>query len=1127
MEDGYMEQQDVSLNEVSRSDAPEAEAGKDFAEYTGYEEGYEEEDGGNNFRGNRGRGSFSRGRGPPPGWMNGPPPPMRFRGRGYGPTGPPMRGRGFFRGRGGPRFGPNGPNFDNNWGPMGPPPPNMMCPPPFGPPPGMMPPGGPMGPPPNMMNQPPYGGPPGMPPPGMNPEVWVETKTDEGKSYYYHARSRETTWTRPVEGPNCKVITHGEMEILVASGQIPQISAQGVGMNGPMGQAPLVMPNGMMLPGAQHQYMGPPPWGKDDKDKASESVVSSMTDNDEMPPGEAVPGQQQTNGYNAYQQGESYGPPGWPAWGWPPAVNNPSNPEAAPGAWPSSGAAPQCEPAEQPRAPPTVPMPKKETVISPKLLELAAEWTSHKAPDGRPYYYNASKQESVWEKPAVLKELDDIKSLIAAEKGEKYPNIEIDPSKIVVIDVEEDEEPQSNTDAEKEAAAAEKEKQKEEKEKAEKERLEKEKADKEKTEKEAAEKEKAKHGRRPISTTPIVGTPWCVVWTDDGRVFFHNPTELTSVWDRPELLIGRPDVDRAVTNPPAAVLDLLRITSTVGGKESEPGVSSTTPSVTSTADTKRPADADADAAAAAATAAKKPKIEEKLEEVSAAEAEARAARVRVAVPHEQRVASFRAMLREKNVSAFSTWDKELHKIVFEPRYLVLNCKERRQIFNQYVTERAEEERKEKKNRLLAKKANFKQLLDEAKLHTKSSFLDFSSKHGRDERFKAIEKPRDREVYFNEYLAEIRKRDKEEKERKREQAKLEFIALLKEKSVDRHARWVDVKKKLDSEARYKAVETSGLREDYFREYCKLVKEERKKEKDGKDKGVSKKEKKDKERDKEKKKKEKGEPKQEPPPAEPAVEAGNTGEGAGGEGSAPTVDEEAAAREREARAAASIKERERQVQRALATSLRDRDKERQYHKRDEAVQHFNALLADLVRNPDLTWREAKKQLKKDHRFGLAELLAKEDKERLFSQHTNNLASKRRDKLRGILTELGVSCTAAWKEVKETLSSDPTTPAYASATQMEREFRDYQRDKQSAAKTALRQLLLETRSLTHRTRAQLRDHTHVHDALAHDARYTALDHIPEEREQMIASYLEELEKKGPPPPPTATEPSRRNKH
>ncbi len=31
------------------------------------------------------------------------------------------------------------------------------------------------------------------------------------------------------------------------------------------------------------------------------------------------------------------------------------------------------------------------------------------------------------------------------------------------------------------------------------------------------------------------------------------------------------------------------------------------------------------------------------------------------------------------VSAFSTWDKELHKIVFDPRYLLLNPKERKQV----------------------------------------------------------------------------------------------------------------------------------------------------------------------------------------------------------------------------------------------------------------------------------------------------------------------------------------------------------------------------------------------------------------------------------------------------------------
>lgn len=57
---------------------------------------------------------------------------------------------------------------------------------------------------------------------------------------------------------------------------------------------------------------------------------------------------------------------------------------------------------------------------------------------------------------------------------------------------------------------------------------------------------------RPISSTPIAGTPWCVVWTGDGRVFFYNPSTRTSVWERPEDLVGRADVDKAVAATPTS-----------------------------------------------------------------------------------------------------------------------------------------------------------------------------------------------------------------------------------------------------------------------------------------------------------------------------------------------------------------------------------------------------------------------------------------------------------------------------------------------------------------------------------------------------------------------------------------------
>lgn len=70
------------------------------------------------------------------------------------------------------------------------------------------------------------------------------------------------------------------------------------------------------------------------------------------------------------------------------------------------------------------------------------------------------------------------------------------------------------------------------------------------------------------------------------------------------------------------------------------------------------------------------------------------------------------------VSAFSTWDKELPKFVFDPRYVLLAVKERKVCFEAFIRSRTEEERRERKNKLKETRDQFRHVLEGAKLHPK-------------------------------------------------------------------------------------------------------------------------------------------------------------------------------------------------------------------------------------------------------------------------------------------------------------------------------------------------------------------------------------------------------------------------
>ena len=70
-----------------------------------------------------------------------------------------------------------------------------------------------------------------------------------------------------------------------------------------------------------------------------------------------------------------------------------------------------------------------------------------------------------------------------------------------------------------------------------------------------------------------------------------------------------------------------------------------------------------------------------------------------------------------------------------------------------------------------KRDQFVKFMEECGLSSKTTFTEFSSMYGKDDKFKAVDKSRERESLFNEHIIDLRRREKEERQAKRDQGQI--------------------------------------------------------------------------------------------------------------------------------------------------------------------------------------------------------------------------------------------------------------------------------------------------------------------------------------------------------------------
>ncbi|KAL6647668.1 hypothetical protein ACP70R_015105 [Stipagrostis hirtigluma subsp. patula] len=193
--------------------------------------------------------------------------------------------------------------------------------------------------------------------------------------------------------------------------------------------------------------------------------------------------------------------------------------------------------------------------------------------------------------------------------------------------------------------------------------------------------------------------------------------------------------------------------------------------------------------------------------------------------------AFKSLLESANVESDWTWDQAMRVIINDKRYGALKTLgERKQAFNEYLNHRKKFEAEEKRVKQRKARDDFIAMLEGCKELTSSTrwskaILMFED----DERFKAVERPKEREDLFENYLVDLHKKEKAKAAEEHKRHVEEYRAFLESCDfIKATTQWRKVQERLEDDERcYRLDKIDRL--DIFQEYIRHLEKEEEEQK----------------------------------------------------------------------------------------------------------------------------------------------------------------------------------------------------------------------------------------------------------------------------------------------------------